>query len=100
MTKTITERRHEINEELLEDIREIKGLLLAIQKADAARVERENRMRDDVDGLKETVNGNGKAGIKTDVELLKASDRKRTANQNAIIVAVIIQIIMTVIAKL
>lgn len=89
-----------MNEGLVSDVKEIKELLLSMQKAEAARIERENRMREDVDALKKTVNGNGNGlGIKTDVEILKTNDKKRTANQNAIIVAIVIQIIMLVLTK-
>ncbi len=41
-----------MNEGLVSDVKEIKELLLSMQKAEAARIERENRMREDVDALK------------------------------------------------
>jgi hypothetical protein len=68
--KLIVERR-KVNEGLLTDIREIKDILVSIQKLEAARAEREKTSREDIDKLKFTVNGNGTPGLKTDVQILK-----------------------------
>ena len=70
-----------------------------MQQVEAARGEREKAMREDLDKLKETINGNGKPGMKTDVQVLIDNDKKRGSNQNAIIVAIVIQIIMMVLTK-
>lgn len=67
-----------MNEELVQDIKDIKervektfNTITEMQRQEAARVERELQMKNDVDNLKKTVNGNGIPGLKTDVQLLK-----------------------------
>jgi len=98
-TKIITERR-KLNEGLAQDIKEIKKMLTEHLLLEAAREERERAMHDDVKKLKETVHGNGKPGLKTDVQLLQDSEKKRAAIQNAIAIALIVQIILSLISKL
>lgn len=103
---SVAERRKEINLGLVQDVKEIKDILLDMQKSEAARWEREKAMRKDVDDLKEAINGNGKPGIKTDVQRLSTdvsnlnkSDEKREASNRAIIIAIVIQIILLVLSK-
>jgi hypothetical protein len=96
---TVAERRKEMNEGLAQDIKEIKSMLATMQSSEAARCERERAMKDELDKIKDTVNGNGKPGLKTDVQVLMTNDEKRGKNQNTIIVAIIIQIIMMVLTK-
>jgi len=88
-----------MNEGLIQDVKDIKEMLVSMQKLEAARVERENAVHEKVMKLDQAVNGNGKPGLKTDVELLKESEKKRAAFQNAIATAVIIQIVLTLILK-
>lgn len=70
-----------------------------MQQNESARIEREKTIQEEIKKLKETINGNGKPGLKTDVQLLMESDKKRGTNQNAIIIAIVIQIIMMVLTK-
>jgi hypothetical protein len=93
------DRRKEMNEGLAQDIKDIKKMLSDHLLLEAAREEREKTMRTEVDKLKEAVHGNGKPGLKTDVQLLQESEKKRAAFQNAIATAVIIQIILTLVLK-
>jgi hypothetical protein len=68
--KLIVERR-KVNEGMASDIRDIKNMLVDIQRLESARVERELVTRDDVNKLKLTTYGNGSPGLKTEVQLLK-----------------------------
>ncbi len=98
ISKTI-ERRKEMNEGLAQDIKDIKNILASMQQQEAGRCERERVMRDELDRIKEVINGNGKPGLKTDVQILMTNDEKRGKNQNAIIIAIVIQIIMMILTK-
>jgi len=60
-----------VNEGLLQDVRDIKEMLVNMQRLESARVEREGVMLKDVESLKHTVDGNSKLGLKTEMQLLK-----------------------------
>jgi len=69
--KNLTIERRKVNEGLVSDVKEIKNMLVEMKVLEAARATREKAMEIDVIDLKKSVNGNGKPGLKTDVQLLK-----------------------------
>ncbi len=66
-----TRERRNTDKEILSQIADMKALLEAMQRTEAARVEREAHLVDTVNKDHEIINGNGKPGLKTDVQLLK-----------------------------
>jgi hypothetical protein len=68
--KLLVERR-KVNEGLVQDIKDIKKMLVEMQTLEAARNEREITVKRDIDSLNLAVNGNGKPGLKTDVQILQ-----------------------------
>jgi hypothetical protein len=105
-TKITTERR-QLNEGLVQDIKEIKSILVEMQKIEAVRSERDAINSKKIEDINHIVNGNAKPGLVKDVLLLQESDKARAEREKrntaliyTVTAAVIIQIILAMAGKL
>ena len=99
--------RRKPNSELNDRLDVIEGQLSQLLLYEAARQEREKNTEKVLSKLKETVDGNGKTGLKENfdkmnstVTILKANDEKRDATNRTIFAAIIIQIFLLVLSRI
>ena len=64
-----------VNSQILKEIKSLNAAVQSLILAEAARVEREKSNDVTLMDLEHTVNGNGKAGLKVDVQLLQSNIR-------------------------
>ena len=66
-----TRDRRSTDKEILDQLAKITAVLETMHQTEAARLEREKNLTDIVNKDHEAINGNGKPGLKTEVQLLK-----------------------------
>jgi hypothetical protein len=100
MTVKQTERRKDYGElrEISTQISAIFDILNSMQQVEAARAEREKAIIEDLLKLKNTVDGNGKPGIKMDVKLLQEQQSRINVIGGAITLAIIADVMSRILS--
>lgn len=87
------------NTQLMKEVREINKRLDALLLAESARLEREKKNDDLIVAHEGALNGNGKQGLKTDVQLLKDAQGRVNWVSAIFTTAVILDLASRVLAK-